>query len=88
MSQLDEIEGFPQEAEDYFTLSSVPVEKLNVNVLTLNQLKRHPYLNFYQARAIVDYRRQYGHIYSLSDLHLLPDFTEEAINRLLPYVEY
>lgn len=88
LSQLNEIEDFPQEALSYLTLSAVPVRRLNINVLSLNELKRHPYLNFYQARAITDYRRQHGPIGDLNDLRLLPDFPPEAIERLRPYVEY
>ena len=89
VAQLDEIEDFPQEAKSYITLSSAHVvTKLNINTLSLNELKRHPYINYYQARAIVDYRRQYGPITDLQDLHLLPDFPPEAISRLQPYVEY
>ena len=59
-----------------------------MNTATLNDLKRHPYINFYQARAIVDYRRQHGPINSLQDLRLLTPFTPDAIERLMPYVEY
>ncbi len=88
LSQLNEIEDFPQEALPYLTLSSTVVRRLNVNTLSLNELKRHPYINFYQARAITDFRRQHGAISDLSDLRLLPDFPSEAIERLRPYVEY
>lgn len=89
LDQLDEIEGFPSEAKDYLTLSpSSHVKRLNVNTLSLDDLKRHPYINFRMARAIVDYRRQQGTISSLDDLRLLPDFTDEVISRLKPYVEY
>ncbi|MBO4892431.1 MAG: helix-hairpin-helix domain-containing protein [Prevotella sp.] len=88
LSQLNEIEDFPQEALPYLTLSTAPVRRLNINTLSLNELKRHPYINFYQARAITDYRRRNGPISNLNELHLLPDFPPEAIERLLPYVEY
>ena len=90
LSQLDEIDGFPHEALNYITLSegSSPTSKLNVNTLSVNELKRHPYINFYQARAIVDYRRQNGIITDIGDLRLLPDFGDEAISRLRPYVTY
>lgn len=88
LEQLDEIENFPSEAKDFFTLTPVVTTKLNVNTLTLEQLKRHPYLNFYQARAITDYRRQHGPINDLSELRLLPEFTSEELARLQPYVEY
>ena len=86
--QLDEIDGFPQEAKRFFALTGTKVRPLNINSLSLNELRRHPYLNYYQARAIVDYRRQHGPLKSLRELALLPDFSDEAIQRLEPYVCY
>lgn len=86
VDQLDEIENFPQEAKSYFTIGSAQVRQLNVNSLSLNELKRHPYINYYRAKAITDYRRLHGPLRSLDDLRLLPDFSEEVINRLKPYV--
>ena len=86
IDQLDEIEGFPQEAKKYFTVSGAGVRQLNVNRLSLNELKRHPYINYYQAKAITDYRRLHGPLHSLDALHLLPEFTEQDITRLKPYV--
>jgi DNA uptake protein ComE-like DNA-binding protein len=88
VEQLREIEGFPEEALPYFSLGDARVRKINLNQLTLSQLKAHPYINFYQARDIVDYRRLKGPLRSLSDLRLLKDFPPEAIRRLEPYVEF
>ena len=86
--QLFEIEGFPEEAADFFTCDGSAVRKFNVNRLSQSQLRRHPYISFYQAKAITDYRRLKGPLRSLDDLRLLPDFTQEAIDRLSPYVEF
>lgn len=88
VDQLDEIDGFPASAKQYFDIGRQSVEKLRINRLSLDGLKRHPYINYYQARAIVDYRRQQGPIRDLSDLSLLDDFTAEAISRLRPYISY
>ena len=88
VEQLKEIDGFPESALKYFTASSTNIAKLNVNKLSLNQLKHHPYISFYQARDIVDYRRLRGSIKSLDDLRLLKDFPPEEIERLRPYVEF
>lgn len=87
-SQLLEIEGFPEDALPYFQISRQPQHLLNVNKLSLAQLRKHPYINFYQAKAIVEYRRLKGPIHSIADLRLLPDFPPEAIHRLEPYLEY
>ena len=84
--QLDEIENFPSESKKYFSVNASGVHQMNINRLSLNDLKRHPYINYYQAKAITDYRRQHGPLHSLSDLRLLPEFPEEAIRRLEPYV--
>ena len=86
--QLDEIEDFPQEAKRYLVINQPQVRKLNVNQLSLNELKRHPYINYYQAKDITDYRRLHGPLKSLNELRLLKDFPPAAIARLLPYVAY
>lgn len=88
VDQLDEIEGFPLDAKDYLTVEGASPRKLNVNTLTLNELRKHPYLSFYQAKAITDYRRLHGPLKSLQDLRLSKDFPPEAIKRLDPYVDF
>ena len=88
VDQLDEIDDFPTEAKKYLVISNPTPKKLNINQLSLNELKRHPYINFYQAKEITDYRRLHGAIKSLNELRLLKDFTPEVIKRLTPYVAY
>ena len=86
--QLMEIEGFPEEATDFFVLHASDIKRLNVNKLSLAQLRKHPYINFYMAKAITDRRRLKGPLHSLEELSLLPDFTPEVMERLAPYVEF
>ena len=88
VGQLQEIEGFPEESLPYFSIANPQTEKINLNTATLAQLRKHPYVNFYQAKAICDYRRLKGKLSNLSQLHLLKDFTPEAIERLRPYVAF
>ena len=88
VAQLDEIGDLPDEVKPYLTVENPSPRRLNVNKLSLEQLRRHPYINFYQAKAIVDYRRLHGPIKSLYDLRLSKDFPQTEIDRLLPYVEY
>ena len=88
VDQLDEIEDFPQTAKKYFVVSHPTPQRLNINKLSLQELRRHPYINYYQAKAIINYRRLHGNIKSLQDLRFSKDFTEGAIRRLEPYVVY
>lgn len=88
VGQLKEIEDFPEEALQYFTVKGASPRKMNINKLSINQMRRHPYINFYQAQAITDYRRLKGPLKSLQDLRLHKDFPPEEIERLAPYVEF
>ena len=84
--QLEEIDGLPESAIAYIKIDYQQIRKMNLNKLTLNQLKKHPYLNFYQAKEICDYRRLKGPLHSIEDLKLLKDFPPDEIDRLKPYI--
>lgn len=86
--QLLEIADFPKETLAYFEVDPTKVHRLNVNKLSLNELKRHPYINYYQARDIVDYRRLRGPIHDIEELKLAKDFTNADFERLKHYIEY
>ncbi len=86
--QLFEIEGFPEEAVDFFSIDAGAVNRLDINKMSMSQLRKHPYINFYMAKAIADRRRLKGPLKSLNDLSLLPDFPPEVIERLSHYVSF
>lgn len=88
VDQLDEIENFPLDAKDYLVINEPHPHKLNLNKLSLNELKRHPYINYFMAKTITDYRRLHGPLHTLNDLSLSRDFPQEVIDRLAPYVEF
>ncbi len=88
VDQLDEIQHFPKDAKRFFTIGTASPHLLNLNRLSVGELKQHPYLNYYQARAIVEHRRKNGPLKSIDDLRLLPDFPPEELQRLAPYVEF
>lgn len=86
--QLLEIQDMPEEALPYFDVNPAKVHRLNVNKLSLVDLRRHPYINYYQAKAIVDYRRLYGEIHDMGQLKLMKYFTPDDFERLRHYIEY
>lgn len=86
--QLLEIDGFPEESLVFFKLDGEAPLQLNVNQLSLSQLRRHPYINYYQARSITDFRRLKRQLQSIDDLRLMPAFKEKDIERLLPYLAF
>lgn len=88
VDQLDEISGLPKGVKRFFVVSDPAPQKLNINKLSARRLSRHPYIGFFRAKAIMDYRRTHGDISHISDLRLCPDFPEVALEKLAPYIEY
>lgn len=86
--QLRDLEVLPEDLGDWVHVSTPPAAILNVNKLSLTQLRSHPYLSFYQAKAIVELRNREGHIRSLQQLLFLDEFSESDIERLTPYLSF
>ena len=61
---------------------------LSVNSDGLERLRRHPYMDFYKAKVIVEHRRRRGKLTSLAQLSLYEEFTEQDLERLAPYLSF
>lgn len=72
----------------HFFIDSVCVVPLKVNSMRVEQLQRHPYLSFEQARAIYELRRRKIQLKHLDQLRTLDCLTEQDIQRLRPYLSF
>lgn len=89
ITQLAEIEGLPDSLMKWFIITdTIPIRKIAVNTATLTQLRRHPYIDFYQARAIVEFRRERGMIKGPEQLSFMEEFTAQDLIRLEPYLDF
>lgn len=88
VQQLDDLQNIPADVQAYLSFDPIPLRKININTLPINRLVMHPYITFYQAKAIKDYIQKNGPLKSLSQLSLNKNFTDADIQRLEPYVEY
>lgn len=88
LEQLAEIEYITPSLMKWFKLGEPLVRPLKINEVGLETLRAHPYLNFYQARIIVEHRRKKGSIKSLSQLSLYEEFTEKDLERLSAYFKF
>jgi DNA uptake protein ComE-like DNA-binding protein len=88
IEQLAEIELPVDSLRSWFTLTTGNIRCLNLNKANAEQLMHHPYINFYQAKAIVEYRKKRGKLRSLKPFVLYEEFTEEELKRLENYVCY
>ncbi len=88
LSQLNDIQNFPEESFAYFILNAEDVKKLDLNTADFRSLQAHPYIGYRRAQEIMNYRRLKGKISSLDDLSLLEGFSPQERERLKPYVEF
>lgn len=88
LEQLAEIEYMNPTLMKWFKLEDPVVRPLKVNEAGLETLRSHPYLNFYQAKVIIEHRRKKGKLKSLSQLSLYEEFTEKDLERLSAYLKF
>lgn len=88
VEQLGEIGLDHHQLAAWFRIDTTALQRLDVNHTSIEQLRRHPYLNFYQAKAIVEYRRKHGPLKSLKPLALYEEFTPDDLERLSHYLSF
>ena len=88
VEQLEGVDYITPVLLKWFKLETPSVRKLDINKMTLDKLRSHPYLNFYQAKVIVEHRRKKGPIKSLSQLALYEEFAEKDLKRLSAYINF
>lgn len=86
LEQLREIRIDHHRLESWLHIDPQAVRRINLNRAGIAQLRNHPYFNFYQAKAIVEYRRREGRLSSLKPFALLEEFSEEDLERISHYV--
>ena len=62
------------------------VKKMNINTVTKDELKTHPYIRWAIANAIIEYRNQHGSFTSLDDLKKVNALGNDTFNKILPYL--
>ncbi|MDR0896053.1 MAG: helix-hairpin-helix domain-containing protein [Prevotellaceae bacterium] len=84
--QLREIHLNDSLLKKWFTVSDTAIQRINLNKAGIERLRTHPYINFYQARAMVEYRKKHGAIKSMKPFALYEEFTPEELERISRYV--
>jgi DNA uptake protein ComE-like DNA-binding protein len=88
VSQLQEVPHVGVELNKWFVVTPAGLHKIQVNSASLDKLRLHPYMDFYKAKAIMEYRRKRGKIKGLSQLSMFEEFTEKDLKRLSPYLTF
>lgn len=86
LEQLAEINLDYHRLQPWFSICADSIRRINLNRASIHRLHRHPYINFYQAKVVVEYRRRHGDMKSLRQLSLYDEFTDKDFERLSHYI--
>jgi DNA uptake protein ComE-like DNA-binding protein len=72
----------------YLECAPVPVDKININTASVDELKAHPYLRWFHAKAIVHYRETEGLWKSVELVQILSEFDDGKgiFKKIKPYL--
>ena len=90
IGQLHEVFGMDSarfiQIEQYLYIDQSLIKKINVNTASLDELRSHPYIDYYIAKSIVDKRIQKGAFNELNELKEISLIYETLFTKLSPYL--
>ena len=90
-AQITEIWGLEnleiQKLKQQTSIDTLHIRKVNVNTIELEQLKLHPYLNYKQAKMILNYRKQHGDFKQVKDIRKIKPISPELFRKIAPYLK-
>ena len=78
-----ELENLKQQTN----IDTLYISKTNINTVTIEKLRNHPYLNYKQAKMIVNYRIQHGDFKSIKDIQKIRPISPEIFRKIAPYLQ-
>jgi competence protein ComEA len=88
--QLKEIFGLDdmryQDIQAQFRVNPHKIKRLYINQVEVEDLKNFPYLNYKQANAIVQYRKQHGNYETLHELLNIAILNDALLQKIKPYL--
>lgn len=86
IEQLQDIHLKVEKLRPWFSINTAFIRRININKASTEQMMRHPYINYYQAKVINERRKKKGSLKSLKELALYEEFTPADFERLSPYI--
>ena len=89
LNQLNEIWGFDEDIlfdlQGKIYVDANKANRINLNTVTENELKTHPYFKYKLARILVNYRNQHGRFTDFNDLLKIKVINDSILNRIKIY---
>jgi DNA uptake protein ComE-like DNA-binding protein/cell division protein FtsB len=69
------------------TIDTLYIRKININTVSIEILRNHPYLNYKEAKMIVNFRVQHGNFSSVKDIQKIKPISRELFRKIAPYLK-
>ena len=92
VDQLNEVFGLKPETIpviwEYFDFDRVAPRQIEINAVPVEELAKHPYISYQEAKVLVAYRLQHGPYLQLDDLLKVKIFKADWVNKIGPYLDF
>jgi DNA uptake protein ComE-like DNA-binding protein len=92
IDQLHEVFGLKPETIpviwEYFDFDRVAPRRIEINTVPVEELAKHPYISYQEAKVLVAYRLQHGPYLQLDDLLKVKIFKVDWVNKIGPYLDF
>lgn len=93
IDQLNEIQNMPDSVklrlkEWVAIYTTENIRRIKINKASVERLYNHPYINFYQAKAINEIKKKRGTICHINELSLLEEFSAPQLKQLSFYLDF
>ncbi len=91
LNQLREVYGMSDTLYNmivtHLEINDFEPKKININSINIKQLAKHPYIDYYLAKSIVEFHNAHGEFKNIEDLKQVYLMDEKTYNKLKPYVD-
>ena len=84
IEQLGEIRLKAEKLRSWFSVDAGKIHRININKASVERMMHHPYISYYQAKVIAEYRKKKGKVRDLKQLMLYEEFTPADFERMAP----
>ena len=63
------------------------IRKININLATIETFRKHPYINYKEAKMIVNFKNQHGDFSSVKDIQKIKPISPEIFRKIAPYLK-
>lgn len=86
IEQLQDIHLNYHQLQSWFHIDTGEIRRINLNRAGIEKLRKHPYINFYQAKAFVEYRKKKGTLRNLKPFALYEEFSDTDLEKISHYI--